>query len=478
MSKFFSFKFRFPQRDIMSEMWQNWRQKSRYCEVSRVCVPLVMGMAATTVMEFTDRIFLAHYSVNALSAVVPAGVSAFLILCFLGGIAGYCSVFIAQYHGAGKPEKIGTTLWQGLFFTFFSGGILLGIAFFVTEPLFALVGHSPEVRLLENQYFKILCQGGILHVAIQALSGFFTGRGMTRTVMLANIVGMVINIPLNYALINGVWGMPELGIQGAGIATVVSWAVVVLCLGLPVFSCRFRQEFKLMETMKLDWVLMQRLLRYGVPGALQFSLDIFAFTFFILIVGRMGTVPLAASNIVISISSLAFMPALGFSFGMSSLTGQALGRGRPDEARSAAWSGIHILLLYTVPLGAAFVFVPEFIISIFMNRENMGGEYDAILVMGINLLKLVAMYILLDVFYMIFAAVLKGAGDTRFLLYAISGATLCVMLIPLFTGITYLGMDIYMAWGCIVLFIATLSAMISWRYHGGKWEQMLVIEKG
>ena len=320
----------------MFRQWHNWRKKSRYREVSRVCVPLVTGMAATTVMEFTDRIFLSHYSVNAISAVVPAGVTVFLIVCFLGGIAGYISVFIAQYHGAGRPEKIGATLWQGLFFTFLSGVILLFIASFVTIPLFRLVGHSPEIRVLEGYYFMILCQGGVLHVAIQTLSGFFTGRGMTRPVMIANIVGMVVNIPLNYAMINGVWGMPELGIRGAAIATVVSWGVVVLCLAPPIFSKHFRREFKLFETMALERDILLRLLRYGVPGALQFSLDIFAFTFFILIVGRMGTVPLAASNIVISISSLAFMPALGFSFGISSITGHALGKGRPEEARTAA----------------------------------------------------------------------------------------------------------------------------------------------
>lgn len=462
----------------MFRHYYKWRKKSRYREVSRVCVPLVTGMAATTVMEFTDRIFLSHYSVDAISAVVPAGVSVFLILCFLGGIAGYSAVFIAQYHGAGRPEKIAATLWQGIFFTVFSGAILLLLASFVTIPLFTLVGHSPEVRELEAQYFIILCQGGVLHVAIQALSSFFTGRGMTRPVMLANIVGMVVNVPLNYALINGVWGMPELGIRGAAIATVVSWGVVVLCLAPPIFSKYFRREFKLFESMAFDWDIQLRLLRYGVPGALQFSLDVFAFTFFILIVGRMGTVPLAASNIVISISSLAFMPALGFSFGMSSLAGQALGKGRPEEARIAAWSGIHILMVYTLSLGVAFVFVPESIISVFMNQGEMGGDYKEILEMGTILLRLVAMYILLDVFYMIFAAVLKGAGDTRFLLFAISGSTLCCILIPLSVGINYLGMGIYAAWGCIVLFIATLSILISWRYAGGKWEKMLVIEKG
>jgi len=461
----------------MFRHWHSWRQKSRYREVSRVCVPLVTGMAATTVMEFTDRIFLSHYSVNAISAVVPAGVTAFLVLSFLGGIAGYVSVFIAQYHGAGKFEKIGVTLWQGLFFTLLSGLVLLLIGIFVSTPLFELVGHERDVRLLEGYYFTILCQGGILHVAIQALSGFFTGRGMTRPVMIANIVGMVTNVPLNYALINGLWGLPELGIRGAAIATVVAWGVTVMCLAPPIFSIRFRNEIKLFQTIRIDLDIFGRLLKYGIPGAMQFSLDIFAFTFFILIVGRMGIIPLAATNIVISISSLAFMPALGFSFGMSSLAGQALGRGKPQEARAAAWSGIHILMVYTLSLGALFVFAPEFIIEMFMDADEMGTNYESILQMGSVLLSIVAIYILLDVFYMIFAAVLKGAGDTRFLLTAISIASVFCMLLPLFVGINYMGMTIYMAWTCVVFFIGTLCFLVSLRYHGGKWEKMLVIEK-
>jgi len=461
---------------VLLKAWRDWRSRSRYLEVSRVCVPLVTGMAATTVMEFTDRIFLSHYSVDAISAVVPAGVTAFLLLCFLGGIAGYVSVFIAQYYGSGRPEKIGVALWQGLFFTFFSGLFLSCFALFATTPLFTLVGHSPAIRVQEEIYFRILCHGGVLHVAIQALSGFFTGRGRTRPVMLANILGMAVNIPLDYALINGLWVFPELGIRGAAIATVVSWGVIVIFLVLAAFSKRLRRDFRLLETMALNREIFFRLLRYGVPGALQFSIDIFAFTFFILMVGRMGTLPLAASNIVISISSLAFMPALGFSYGISSMAGYALGRGRPEEARTAAWSGIHILLAYTLLLDVLFIVSPEWIVSVFIHSSD-SGQYEEISQMASKLLGLVAAYILLDAFYMIFAAVLKGAGDTRFLLWAISGASLACMIIPLFLGINYMGMGIYAAWSCIVFFVATLCFLVSWRYRGGRWEKMMVIGK-
>lgn len=464
-------------KETLLKSWSDWRGKSRYREVSRVCIPLVTGMAATTVMEFTDRIFLSHYSVDAISAVVPAGVTAFLLLCFFGGVSGYVSVFIAQYHGSGRPEKIGVALWQGIFFTLLSGLFLFFFASFATTPLFTLVGHSPEIRVQEEIYFKILCSGGVFHVAIQTLSGFFTGRGQTKPVMLANILGMTVNIPLDYALINGIWGFPELGIQGAGIATVVSWGVTLLFLALPIFSRRLSSEFRLFESMALDLDIFARLLRFGIPGALQFSLDIFAFTFFILMVGRMGTEPLAASNIVISISSLAFMPALGFSYGISSLTGQALGRGRPGEARAAAWSGIHILLAYTLFLDIFFIFTPEWIVSLFIHSDGAVVHYDEIVKMASTILLLVAVYIFLDVFYMIFAAVLKGAGDTRFLLWTIFGASLGCMIVPLFVGINFFGMGIYVAWSCIVGFLATLCLLISWRYRRGRWEEMLVIGK-
>ena len=462
---------------LLSRLWSDWRGKSRYREVSRVCVPLVTGMAATTVMEFTDRIFLSHYSVEAISAVVPAGVTAFLLLCLLGGISGYVSVFIAQYHGSGRPERVGAVLWQGIFFTLLSGFFLLLFSTFATTPLFTLVGHSPGIRNLEEIYFKILCHGGVLYVAVQTLSGFFTGKGQTRPVMLANILGMAINIPLDYALINGLWGLPELGIRGAGIATVISWGVTAGFLALCTFSLGQRREYRLFETMGLDREIFFRLLRYGVPGALQYSMDIFAFTFFILMVGRMGTEPLAATNIVISISSLAFMPALGFSSGISSMAGHALGRGRPEKARTAAWSGIHILLVYTLILDIFFIFTPEHIVSIFIHSNGASGQYEEISQMAAKILGLVAAYILLDVFYMIFAGVLKGAGDTRFLLLAISGASLACMIVPLFVGINYMGMGIYAAWSCIVVFIATLCLLISWRYRAGRWEKMLVIEK-
>ncbi len=217
-------------------MYQAWKNTSCYGKVFRVCFPLVMSMSATTIMEFTDRVFLANYSVNAISAVAPAGITAYLFMAFLGGVAGYSQVFIAQYYGAGKNDRIGSTLWQGIYFSLFSGIIFLLLSWFAAEPIFQLAGHPQEIISLEVIYFNILCRGAVLHVAMNALSSFFTGRGITRPVMIFHILGMLINIPLDYALIFGTWGLPELGVQGAALATVAAWLVIFVLLLVFIFT--------------------------------------------------------------------------------------------------------------------------------------------------------------------------------------------------------------------------------------------------
>ncbi len=461
----------------MMEFWHTWKKDSRYSDVFRVCFPLVLGMSATTVMEFTDRLFLANYHIDAISAASPAGIAALLFMSFFGGIGAYSSVFISQYMGAGERDKIGIVLWQAIYFTLLAGALLILISIFAGRPIFLLAGHSPEVRELEEIYFNILCRGAIFHVATQTLAGFFTGQGKTKPVMLFSIVGMAVNIPLDYALIYGAWGLPELGIAGAALATVISWCVTTLLMIRLIFTSKNNHTFQLRRNYGFHPSMFLRMMKFGIPGALQFSLDIFAFTIFILLVGRIGKIELAASNIVIAINSIAFMPAIGVSQGISVLVGQALGRRQPDEARRLTWSSIHLLLIYVLVIDLIFIFAPEILLSLFIPADHNGVESTVLLETGRSLLHIIAAYLLLDSLYMVFSGVLKGAGDTRFVMFSIGCAALFFMFLPVYCGIEYFDFSIQQAWMCVVIFIVVLCGIVSWRYRQGKWEKMTVIDQ-
>lgn len=452
------------------------RKNANYREVLNVCLPLVLSMSATTVMEFTDRVFLANYSIEAISAAAPAGVTAFLFMAFFGGVGGYSGVFIAQYFGSGSNNRIGAVLWQGIYFSLFSGLICWLIAEFATEPIFRFAGHEDSVRVLEEIYFSILCKGAILHIAAYTLATFFTGRGITKPVMIFTIISVVINIPLNYALIFGRWGLPEMGITGAALATVAAWGVNVILLSALIFN-RKNSRFGVFSAFAFDRTLLQRLLRFGVPGSLQFTLDILAFTMFLLLVGRIGTLELAVTNIVISINSVTFMPSMGASQGISVMIGQALGRQDVEEAKRSVWSAIHMLLCYILVVDLIFIFFPEQILSPFIQAGINPAEQEAIMDIGTQLLKIIAAYILLDGMYMVFSGALKGAGDTRFLMISVGCTSILLFIIPVYVGIAWFDMGVGGAWLCVLLFIIGLFLLSAGRYRTGKWQKMLVIEK-
>lgn len=397
-------------------------------------------------------------------------------MAFLGGVGGYAGVFIAQYTGRGEHKRVSTVLWQGIYFTIFSGILLWCIAVFLSGPLFSLAGHPPEVQLLEEIYFSILCKGAILHVGMVTLSTFFSGRGLTRPVMIITFIGVLVNVPLDYALIFGHWGMPELGITGAAIATIVGWAVNVILLVSLIFTQKNNLRFGVFSNYGFNKEIFTRLMRYGIPGSLQFTLDILAFTFFILLVGRIGKTELAATNIVLSINALAFMPSMGVSQGVSVLVGQALGRKEPLMAINSVTSASHLLIGYILVIDLIFIFAPNLVLEPFLAAQQEPASYIELLRISTSLLHIIAAYLLFDALYMVVSGALRGAGDTRFMMLAIGIVSPVCLVLPVYFGVTYFSMSVEAAWLCIVLFITVLFALSTLRYRHGAWQKMLVIE--
>jgi MATE family multidrug resistance protein len=433
-------------------------------------------MASTMVMEFTDRIFLANYSLESIAAALPAGIAAYLFISFFAGTAGYVNVFIAQYTGAGASDRVGAALWQGIYFTIIAGVVVAGLGS-IAEPLFQFSGHATEVQRLEVIYFRILCMGAVTMILGTGLSCFYSGRGQTRPVMIIYFIGTFINIPLDYALINGVWIFPELGIKGAGIATVFSWTAVAIIFGAMIFTKENDRTYAVLKHRQFNFELFRRLLKFGMPGALQFTLDILGFTFFVFMVGRIGNMELAVSNIVLSIDSLAFMPLMGFSMGTSTLVGQALGRNSAAEAVSLARATFHMVLVYIFFIVLLFVFAPHLLLNLF-RPDNLSAEnFAAMRTLGIHLLRIICCYLFFDALYMICIGVLKGAGDTRFIMWSIALVSMFAMMLPMYVGIVYFNRGVYFAWTILTLFVFLLFVVSFGRYLQGKWKHMRVIEK-
>ncbi|MBF0573738.1 MAG: MATE family efflux transporter [Desulfamplus sp.] len=448
---------------------------NHYKEVINVSLPMVLSMGSITLMEFTDRIFLANYSLDALAAATPAGITAFLFNSFFMGVSGYVNVFIAQYIGANNREGVGASLWQGIYFAIL-GAIFMSLLSTAAAAIFSIIDHAPEIQQLEVIYFRIICLGSGITLIASTLSCFYSGRGFTKTVMLIHMTGTLFNIPLGYALINGKWGFPELGIKGAAIATVSSWILIASIFGILIFNKKNNDHFHVFRKRAFDPELFIRLMKYGIPGGTQFFLDILVFTFFILMIGRVGTTELAVTNLVLSINGLSYMPMWGFSIGVSTLVGQAMGKNMPDDAALATRSTVNIALVYVCCLIIIFILTPEPLIHLFLPDNLTIAEKEPLILMGIILLRFVALYLLFDSLIIIYTGALKGAGDSRFIMLSITSTSILFIFIPLWFGINKLGMGLYFAWSCITLYLMVLFIMVITRYNNGKWKEIKILE--
>ena len=456
-------------------MLRRWSQPNGYRHVLAVGLPLVVSFGSTSLIHFTDRVFLANYSVNAIAAALPAGIASFLTICFFMGVVSYVNVFVAQYVGAGASERVGASLWQGVYFSLIAG-LFLASLYLIAEPLFRFAGHHPDVMRLEVVYFRILTLGAGAVVLATTLSCFFSGRGLTRPVMLINLAGAGLNIPLDYLLINGVGFFPELGIVGAALATVASQVLVMTLFALAVFTRRNDRRFAVRRSWAWDGDLMRRMLRYGLPGGVQFFLDILVFTFFVFMIGRLGRTELAATNIVMAINTLSFMPMIGMSVAVSTLVGQAIGAGKPSGGVRATTSTLHIALAYMGLVALAFLFLPRELLSFFESEHASAASQARLLELGVELLRFVAIYSLFDAMALVYMGALKGAGDILFVMWTMALACLGMVITPMLLGVEMLGLGLYYIWGCVTFYVVVLGVVFRWRYGRGLWQKMRVIE--
>lgn len=443
-------------------------------EVMAVAYPLILSHMVFTVQVFLDRLFLTWYGPEAVAGAVTGLFTTWSLIALFQGTAGYLTTFVAQYHGAGRKHRIGPAIWQGIYFSI-AAGLLVAALSPLAAPAFALAGHPADVRAAEVAYSTILMKGALPTILMGALSTFFSGRGRTRVVLAVSVGATALDSVLNYAMIFGHWGFPRMGVAGAAWSTVFGQVVGVCVYGGLMLRGTHRREHATLSGWRFEPSLFWRLLRFGLPTGLQVATEVLAFGLFMLIVGRLGTTALAASSIAFSLNMIVFLPMLGLGVGVSSLVGRYLGADDPRSARRATWSAFRLSLGYFAACGAAYVLLPRLLLAPFAAGADPAA-FAGVERLTIGLLRFVALYSIFDMMNVVFAAGLKGAGDTRYPLAATVLLGVVVMLGPAWVMVDRLHAGVYAAWIAPTAYVAILGVLMLRRFRAGRWESMRVIE--
>lgn len=442
-------------------------------ELLSLAAPLIVSQSFMTVQIFVDTILLSWYDPRAMAASFPAVMWFWLPFGLLQVTAGYTSTFVAQYTGAGRPHRVGPAVWQGIHFAVIAGLLMLLLA--PAAPLLIAVGgHTAALQSLEATYLKCLAYAAMPMLIMAAINGFFSGRGQTWTVLGIEAVGTAVNVALALVLIFGRLGFPEMGIEGAGWATVAgSWASALLALGL-LLRRRYREQFATVSGWRPEHELFGRLMKYGGPAGGQVFLDVLVFNLFVQLVGRISEAAMGATTLTVRLNMIAFLPMMGLGQAVCILVGQRLGADRPDLAEKSAYTGLKWTFGYMCAIAAVYLALPGLIVSMFEGGRDP-QDFAAVAAIVPGLLVCVAAYSVVDAVNVTFSFALRGAGDTRF----VTMVTFClawpIMVLPTYLVVRY-GGSVTWAWWFATAHIFAMAACFYWRFRSGKWKTMRVIE--
>jgi len=443
-------------------------------ELMIVAIPLILSAGSMMLMQFVDRIYLTWYSSSALAASLPASMLNWSTSAIAFGTVAYVNSFVSQYDGANRPERISRAIWQSVYL----GGIIMvaTIPFVVIAwMMIPWFGHADEVIRYEQQYYLLLCVASIPMVIKTGLSAFYSGRGETGVILKVNLFMVAINAVLDPLLIYGARPVPEMGIIGAGIATIITSAAGMVAYLMLLSRHRERTVYRFWEERVWDSELIRRMLRYGFPTGLQTLGDAAAFTLFLFLVGRLSHAELAATNLAFNLNMLVFIPMLGVGTAVTILVGRHIGEGRADLAAKSTWLAMICTGSLVLVCCSVYILAPSHLLEPF-RRYADPEEFAIIEPLVLRILKYVAIYSLFDAMLVVFGSAIRSAGDTRVSFLVNMFSAWFMMVIPVAVMEYYGVLTLERCWYACTANLVVGGFIYFLRFQYGPWREMKVIE--
>jgi MATE family multidrug resistance protein len=433
---------------------------------------MVVSQGTFAVMIFTDRYFMSQIDPVHIAAALGGGVASYFSFCFWVGLISYANAMAAQYLGAGEKEKGPKVVTQGWIIVLMSAPVLTLITLLVAG-VFESMGHDPELVQLERTYYLILMAGVLVTLAKVCLSSYFAGIGRTYVVMICDVFGLVVNVPLSYIMVFGKLGLPALGIVGAGVSTVIATLLAFLLFLFFYFRREHRETFAVMRSFSIDWRVLKRFWRLGFPSGLEQFLNVAAFNLFLLMFQSYGVAESAAAAIVFNWDILSFVPMIGLHVGVISLIGRFVGARDMARVNEVITASFVVGLAYSAVLGVLYVTFRFPLVEVFAPPS---GDFSAIRELSAFMMIGLSSYVMADAVVLVAGGVLRGAGDTRWLMVA-SVSLHWAMLVAQFFIIRVLEFSPRVSWIAFCVLVLAIAMVYGMRLAGGRWRNEAALER-
>lgn len=441
-------------------------------ELFALALPNIGSSVLRLMMGFIDFAMVSVLGTEAQAALSPATLLIWTVSCVAVGSIQSVQTYVSQSRGRGAPRDCGAYAWQSFYVAIVAG--LLSWPAAATSPIWmswigAQAETDPRVTAAQIDYLRIGLWSILPSVLGMGMEAFFNGIQRPQLPLYALIAALAANAAGNYVLIFGKFGFPELGIAGAAYATVFGWWVRVAVLAVAFLDRGVDQEYVTRRAWRPDGRRLREVLTVGLPTGFQWLIDLGAWVVFLnYLVPPYGKQALAASNVVLQYTHLAFMPAVGVGIALCSQVGHAIGAGNPALAAAQVRLALRVNGLYMLGVGVFMFAAREWLLSLF------SGDAEVIAA-GAIIMIWAAAFQLFDAVGITYSFALRGAGDTRWPAVAFVIACWGIMV----GGgllITRYARELGPSgpWVMCMLYIIVLGLLLLWRFESGAWRKIRI----
>lgn len=431
-------------------------------------LPLVGGHLAQFAIGLTDTVMLGWYGVEELAAVTLAGSYFFILFMVGGGLAMAIMPLVAASDAQDDDTSIRRVTRMGLWQTAMFGVLAMGMLWW-SEPILLMLGQKPEVATLAAEYLRVAGWGIFPALWVMVLKSYLAGLERTQIVLWITVLAAVVNATGNYALIFGNWGAPELGIVGAGVASVLTQLVSLVAV--IIYALKVLPQHALFQRFwRPDWEMFSGVFKIGLPIGLTNLSEVSMFGASAMMMGWLGTVPLAAHGIAVQLASATFMVHLGLSNAATIRAGNAFGRqDRVHMANGAVVVTVMSLAVSAISMVVFLTFAAT-LIQLFVERD--ATDLEQILAIGTGLLGMAALFQLVDGVQAIALGVLRGVQDTAVPMVMAALSYWAVGIPASYVFGFVLGMEGIGVWLGLVLGLACAAVLLMTRFWGRSIKQV------
>ncbi len=374
-------------------------------------LPLIGSHVAQIGLQITDTLMMGWYSVQALAALVLGATTFFTVFILGMGIAMAVMPMVAHAAASDDAAEVRRVTRMGLWLSAIFGLLVLPL-FWFSAPILRALGQDPEVAALAQDYLRVLGPGILPALLFMVLKSALAALERTQFVLWLTVAVAALNVPLNWVLIFGNLGAPEMGVQGAALGSLILH--VSGCVVLLVYAARepgLARYQLLTRIWRPDWPGFFRVFRLGWPIGLTNLAEAGLFAASALLMGLIGTLELAAHGIAIEICSVIFMVHLGLSNAATVRAGRALGAGDIDGLRRGAGVATALSLVFATVTLVIYLGFPAQLMGLFIAPDD--PQRDAVIAVGIGLFAVAALFQLADAAQVMAVGLLRGLQDTR-----------------------------------------------------------------